>query len=69
MTQRRSFQVAGAVGTVNIEMERITGGSIDIHETDRHGQALTPSIIVHEWEQARDKVADLIAAAIREGRV
>ncbi len=67
--KRRSFQLAGAAGVVNIEIERITGGSLDVHETDRHGQPLAPSIIVHEWDHARDKVADLVAAAIREGRV
>ena len=67
--KRRSFQLSGAAGVVNLEIERITGGSLDIHETDRHGQAMAPSIIVHEWDTARDKVADLVAAAIREGRV
>ncbi len=67
--KRRSFQLAGAAGVVNIEIERITGGSLDVHETDRHGQPLAPSIIVHEYDHARDKVADLVAAAIREGRV
>ena len=67
--KRRSFQLAGAAGVVNIEIERITGGSLDVHETDRHGNPLAPSIIVHEWDPARNKVADLVAAAIREGRV
>ncbi len=67
--KRRSFQLAGAAGVVNIEIERITGGSLDVHETDRHGNPLAPSIIVHEWDHARNKVADLVAAAIREGRV
>ena len=67
--ERRSFQLAGAAGVVNIEIERIAGGSLDVHETDHHGQALAPSIIVHEYDHARDKVADLVAAAIREGRV
>ena len=67
--KRRSFQLAGAAGVVNIEIERIPGGSLDVHETDRHGQPLAPSIIVHEYDHARDKVADLVAAAIREGRV
>ena len=67
--KRRSFQLAGAAGVVNIEIERITGGSLDVHETDRHGNPMAPSIIVHEWDHARDRVADLVAAAVREGRV
>jgi RecA-family ATPase len=67
--KRRSFQLSGAAGTVNIEIERIEGGSLDVHETDRHGNALHPSVIVHEWDHARDEVADLVAAAVREGRV
>jgi len=65
--KRRSFQLAGAEGVVNIEIERIAGGSLDVHETDRHGQALAPSVIVHEWDTARDFVADLVAAAVRAG--
>ncbi len=67
--KRRSFQLAGAAGVVNVEIERIEGGSLDVHETDRHGNPMAPSIIVHEWDHARNKVADLVAAAIREGRV
>ena len=67
--KRRSFQLAGAAGVVNVEIERIEGGSLDVHETDRHGQPLHPSVIVHEWDHARDKVAELVAAAVREGRV
>ncbi len=67
--KRRSFQLAGAAGVVNFEIERIPGGSLDVHETDRHGQAMAPSIIVHEWDSARERVADLVAAAVREGRV
>ncbi len=67
--RRRSFQLAGAAGTVNVEIERLEGGSLDVHETDRHGQAMAPSVIVHEWDVARDKVAELVAAAVREGRV
>ena len=67
--RRRSFRVIGANGTVDVEIERIKGGSLEIHEMDRAGKALHPSVIVHEWDAARDEAAELVATAIREERV
>jgi len=67
--KRRSFRLIGANGTFDVEIERIKGGSLEVHETDRTGKALHPSKIVHEWDAARDEAAELVATAIREERV
>ncbi len=70
MTQQRlSFSVAGADGTVNIEIETLGGGSLDVHEVDSRGKAMHPSKVLHGWDNARNEVAELMATAIREGRV
>ncbi len=70
MTQQRlSFQVAGAAGTVNFEIEALGGGSIDVHEVDSRGKAMHPSKVLHGWGNARDEVAELLGIAVREGRV
>ena len=70
MTQQRlSFSVAGAAGTINFEIETLGGGSLDVHEVDSRGKPLHPSKVLHGWDHARDEVADLVAAAVREGRV
>lgn len=67
--KRRSFRLIGADGTLDIEIQRIDGGSLEVHEMDKTGRALHPSVIVHEWDAARDQAAKLVATAIREGRV
>ncbi len=68
--KRLSFQVAGAAGTVNFEIETLNaGGSLDIHEVDQRGKSVHPSKVLHGWDKARDEVAELVATAIREGRV
>ena len=68
--KRLSFQVAGAAGTVNFEIETLNAGSsLDVHEVDQRGRAIHPSKVLHGWDNARDEVAELVATAIREGRV
>ena len=68
--KRLSFQVAGAAGTVNFEIETLNaGGSLDIHEVDQRGKSVHPSKVLHGWDNARDEIAELVGTAIREGRV
>ena len=67
--QRRAFRLIGADGTIDIEIQRIEGGSLDVHETNNLGDAMHPSKVVHEWEAARQEVGRLCVAAINEGRV
>ncbi len=68
--KRLSFSVAGAAGTVNFEIETLNaGGSLDVHEIDQRGKSVHPSKVLHGWDNARDEIAELVATAIREGRV
>ena len=69
MPQRLSFQVAGAAGIVRFEIETLNAGSLDIHEVDKAGKSVHPSKVLHGWDNARDEIAELVAAVIREGRV
>ena len=70
MRQRDSFKFIGGSGVIHIEIQRIEGGSLDVHETDpMTGAALHPSLVVHKWADARAEVGRLCIVALHEGRV
>ena len=66
--RRRSYTIIGAEGSVSFELER-NGTALEVAETDRNGNQMPGVIIVHEWEQARQKVSEMIAEVVRSGRV
>jgi len=66
--RRRSYTIIGAEGSVHFELER-NGTALEVSEVDRDGFQTGGVVIVHEWDQARDKAADLIAEVVRSGRV
>lgn len=67
--QRRSFRVIGSEGTVDVELERLPGGTIDVHETDDMGRPVQGSYLAHSWDDARSHAGELIKLAITEGRI
>jgi len=68
LTQRRSFRLIGGLGTFDVEINRLEGSGLEVVELDEMGRPLT-AIIVHTWDDARARAAELVAIALRDGRV
>lgn len=67
--RRRSFQLLGANGSIQVEVERGQNAALEVREVDLHGNPVNGSIIVHNWDTALEKASDILAAAVKEGRV
>lgn len=67
--KRRSYQLLGANGSVQFEIERGANAALEVREVNRLGEPLNGGFIVHTFSEAQDKVADLIRQALLERRV
>lgn len=68
-TRRRSFRLHGGDGTFDVEIVRLEQAALEVRRTDVHGKPLDGAVIVHSWQEAREKVAELVADAVRTGVV